>query len=77
MLHVCSLILLLVGLPWLFISQLGLGHLPGDISIQREGFSICFPITTSLLVSLILSLVFRLVRRLVSSVTRATFHPTA
>jgi hypothetical protein len=58
-----GLILLVVGLLWPLISQLGLGRLPGDITIQREGFSFYAPITTSILVSLVLSLVFWLVRR--------------
>ena len=55
--------LLLLGLLWPLTSQLGLGRLPGDISIQRPGFSFYFPITTSIIVSLVLSLVFWLVRR--------------
>ena len=35
-------------IPWL-------GHLPGDIRIQREHFSFYFPLTTSILVSIVLS----------------------
>jgi hypothetical protein len=58
-----GLILLVVGLLWPLISQLGLGRLPGDITIQRPGFSFSFPLTTSILVSLVLSLVLWLVRR--------------
>ncbi|MFN6357160.1 MAG: DUF2905 domain-containing protein [Cyanobacteriota bacterium] len=45
------------------MSASGLGRLPGDISIQRPGFSFFFPLTTSLLLSAVLSLVFWLVRR--------------
>lgn len=55
------LILLGVFLPWL--SKLGLGRLPGDIRIEREGFTFYFPITTSILISLLLSLIFWLFRR--------------
>ena len=40
-----------------------LGHLPGDIYIRRESFSLYFPLTTCLLISLILSLVLYLLRR--------------
>lgn len=58
-----GLILLVVGLLWPQISQLGLGRLPGDITFQRPGFSFSFPLTTSILVSLVLSLVLWLVRR--------------
>ena len=54
-------LLLLIGLLWPWISASGLGRLPGDISIQRPGFSFFFPLTTSLLLSAVLSLVFWLV----------------
>lgn len=43
-------------IPWL-------GHLPGDIYIERERFSYYFPLTTCLLLSLILTLVLYLFRR--------------
>jgi hypothetical protein len=55
--------MLLIGLLWPWISASGLGRLPGDIQIQRPGFSFSFPLTTSLLLSAILSLVFWLARR--------------
>jgi hypothetical protein len=40
-----------------------LGRLPGDIAIQREGFSLFFPITTMLLLSAVLSLILFLAGR--------------
>jgi hypothetical protein len=50
-------ILLLAGaIPWL-------GRLPGDISIERDGFRFYAPIATSLLISLVLTLVLNLVAR--------------
>lgn len=36
-----------------------LGHLPGDIHIQREGFSFHFPLATCLLLSIVVSLLWR------------------
>lgn len=33
-----------------------LGRLPGDIHVEREGWSFHFPLTTSILVSLVLTL---------------------
>jgi hypothetical protein len=39
------------------------GHLPGDIRVQRDGFSFFMPITSMLAVSIALSLVFALVCR--------------
>ena len=37
-----------------------LGHLPGDIRIERENFSFYFPITTLLLINLLIFLIFRI-----------------
>jgi hypothetical protein len=45
-----------VGALWPRISRLGLGRLPGDIFIQRDGFTFYAPITTGILVSVVLSL---------------------
>ena len=41
----------------------GLGHLPGDISIQKEHSSFYFPIVTCLLISAVLTLLMWLFRR--------------
>jgi hypothetical protein len=61
-----GVILVLVGLViWLFSDKLGwLGNLPGDIKIERPGFSLYFPIATMLLISLLLSLVMWLIGKL-------------
>ncbi|RMF84960.1 MAG: DUF2905 domain-containing protein [Nitrospirae bacterium] len=58
-----GLLLVAVGLllPWL--SRLGLGHLPGDIAIERPGFRFYFPVTTSILLSVALTLLLWLFRR--------------
>ena len=56
-------ILILTGLMWPWIAKLGLGHLPGDIHIKREGLDFYFPLTTSIIVSLLLSLLFWLFRK--------------
>jgi len=37
-----------------------LGHLPGDIRIERENFRFYFPITTLLLINLLIFLIFRI-----------------
>lgn len=39
-----------------------LGHLPGDITIQKSGFQFYFPITTCILISVILSILFYIAR---------------
>jgi hypothetical protein len=53
-------LLLLVGLLWPLLSKLGLGRLPGDIVIERDGFSFYFPVTTMIIISIALTVIFRL-----------------
>lgn len=55
--------LVVLGLAWPWIERLGLGRLPGDFRIEREGFSFYFPLTTSIIVSIAVSLVIWLLRR--------------
>ena len=52
-----GVILILVGLLWPLVQRLGLGHLPGDIVVERDNFRFYFPITTSILLSVLLSLI--------------------
>ena len=47
--------LVVVGLAWPWLAKLGLGRLPGDIHIERDGFSFHFPIVTCVIISLVLS----------------------
>lgn len=54
-----GVVLVVSGLLWPWLSKLGLGHLPGDIVVKREGFSFYFPITTMILISIALTLILR------------------
>ncbi|HWQ39305.1 MAG TPA: DUF2905 domain-containing protein [Burkholderiales bacterium] len=58
-----GIVLLVLGLAWPLVAKLGLGRLPGDIEVKREGFTFYFPITTSILVSLVLTLILWIFRR--------------
>jgi formate hydrogenlyase subunit 3/multisubunit Na+/H+ antiporter MnhD subunit len=58
-----GVLLVVVGLAWPWISRLGLGRLPGDIHIQRDGFNFYFPLTTSIVVSLVITLILWLLRK--------------
>lgn len=60
---VASIVLLAVGLAWPWLSRLPLGRLPGDLRIEREGFTFYFPLTTGLLVSAVISLVLWWLRK--------------
>ncbi len=52
-------VLVVVGLLLIGLERLGLRgwRLPGDIAIQRDGFSFYFPLGTSILISLLLTLI--------------------
>ena len=56
-------VLIALGVAWPWLARLGLGRLPGDIHVEREGFSFYFPITTGIIVSLVISLILWLTRR--------------
>lgn len=58
-----GLIFVAVGLLWPLITKFGLGNLPGDIHIERKGFSFYFPITTCIIVSLIIAAILWLFRK--------------
>lgn len=68
LLIVAGVVCVVAGLGLLAASALGgrvpfLGRLPGDIHIEREGWSLHVPLATSLLLSVILSLVLALLSR--------------
>ncbi len=60
---VVGLTIAAVGLLWPWLARLGLGRLPGDISIEGEHGSFYFPLATCILLSVILSLVMWLINR--------------
>ena len=60
---ILGIIFILVGVAWPWLSRLGLGHLPGDISVERKGYSFYFPITTSILISVVLSILYWIFRK--------------
>jgi hypothetical protein len=58
---IAGVVLIVVALAWPLLVKLGLGNLPGDIRIEREGYSLYFPITTGIIVSIALSLLLLLI----------------
>jgi hypothetical protein len=60
---IAGIVLILLGLAWPLIAKLGLGRLPGDIRIERDGFTFYFPIVTGLIVSVVLSLILWFFRK--------------
>ena len=67
MLILMGLFVLVIGLIMTFVPRLRipfLGRLPGDIRIEREGFSFYFPIVTCILLSIVLTLLLNVIARL-------------
>ncbi|HYQ98577.1 MAG TPA: DUF2905 domain-containing protein [Casimicrobiaceae bacterium] len=58
-----GIVLVVAGLAWPLLAKLGLGRLPGDFHVEREGFSFYFPLTTGLVVSAAISLILWLLRK--------------
>lgn len=63
MLIITGLILVAIGILWPWLSKLPLGRLPGDIRIEREGFSFYFPLMTCVVISLVGSFLIWVFRR--------------
>jgi hypothetical protein len=55
--------LILAGIAWPWLRRLPLGHLPGDIVIDRPDLKLYIPITTMIVVSVVISLLLWLFRR--------------
>lgn len=64
LLLILGLALAAVGLLVMLAGRIPfLGRLPGDISIQRDGWSFHFPLATSIVISLILTVILNLILR--------------
>jgi hypothetical protein len=65
---VLGVVLVIVGGGLWLLGKAGLplGRLPGDIRIEREGFSCYFPLATMILLSIILTVVLNIIVRLLN-----------
>ena len=64
MLMIAGVGLFVVGLLIFLAGRIpGFGHLPGDITIQRDNFTLFAPIGTMIVVSVVLTLILNLVAR--------------
>lgn len=60
---VIGLLIAAIGALWMIMpGGSWLGHLPGDIAIERENFRFYFPLTTCILLSLLLTGIVWLVK---------------
>ncbi len=64
MLILIGVVLIAVGAVLMLGSKIPfLGRLPGDIVVERPGFTFYFPLGTSILLSIVLSLILWLIQR--------------
>jgi len=63
---IAGIILIIAGIVIYFAgNKLGwIGHLPGDIRVEKENVRFYFPITTMILLSVVLSLILWIIRKI-------------
>jgi hypothetical protein len=62
---IAGVIILVVGIVFYFFNDKlrWIGHLPGDIRVERENFRFYFPITTMILFSLLLTVIINVIKK--------------
>jgi hypothetical protein len=64
---IAGLVLLAAGLVWPWLARSDwwrwIGRLPGDIHIERDGYSFHFPLVTGIVVSILISVLIWLFRK--------------
>jgi hypothetical protein len=66
LLVVGGVLVLLGGLLWLLSKTPFLGHLPGDIRIERPGFTCLVPLASSIVLSILLTLLLNIIVRIIN-----------
>ena len=54
------------GLLWLLGKSRLLGRLPGDIRIERPGFSCLIPLASSIIISIVLTVLLNIIIRIIN-----------
>ena len=58
-----GIVCVVLGLAWPLLAKLGLGRLPGDVHVEKEGFNFSLPITTSIIISIVVTVILWIFRR--------------
>jgi hypothetical protein len=66
LLIVGGILALLGGLLWLISKVPFLGHLPGDVRIEKPGFTCLIPLASSIILSIVLTIVLNIILRLIN-----------
>lgn len=59
-------LVLLGGLLWLISKVPFLGRLPGDVRIEKPGFTCLIPLASSIILSIVLTVVLNIILRLIN-----------
>jgi hypothetical protein len=59
-------LVLLGGLLWLLSRMPFLGHLPGDIRIERPGLTCLVPLASSIILSILLTILLNIIVRIIN-----------
>ena len=64
---VAGIAMVVLGLVWPYLERSGwwrwIGRLPGDLHVERDGYSFHFPLVTSIVISIVVSLLIWLFRK--------------
>lgn len=62
-----GVLLAIIGVAVMLIDKVpGIGHLPGDIVIERGNFSCFFPLATTILLSIVLTVLLNIILRIIN-----------
>jgi len=59
-------LVVLGGLVWLISKVPFLGHLPGDVRIERPGFTCLVPLASSIVLSILLTILLNIIVRIIN-----------
>jgi hypothetical protein len=59
-------LVVLGGLVWMLFRTGFLGQLPGDIRIERDGFTCLIPLASSIILSILLTIVLNIIVRIIN-----------
>ena len=57
---ILGIVILVIGLLYLYIKKMGLGQLPGDVIFKSGNSTFLFPVVTCIIISVVLTIIFNL-----------------
>ena len=66
MMAIGAALVLLGGLVWLLSKVPFLGNLPGDIRVERPGFTCLIPLASSIILSIVLTVLLNIIVRILN-----------